>query len=575
MILKGKGVSSGIGIGHIRLYEKFELTIPYYRIEDPEAEIERFQTARRNVIRDIDVLYEKMLKEHADEAAEVFSAHREILEDGEGFINPVCLRIREEKDNAAFAVAFVLNGVADMFRSMDSEYMRERAADAEDLRDSVNAKILGVKKKGIAARNEKCIVAAYDLAPSDTAGMDFSTVEGLLTETGGPTSHTAIMSRTMEIPAVVGAQGLLEYIHDGDMAIINGETGEIIIKPDREQIECYVRLQQEYRNQSEELRRYAGVPSVTCDGHRVRLEANVGTEQDVSLAAGYDAEGIGLVRTEFLYMKRHELPSEQEQFEVYRSILESMGNRPVIFRTLDAGGDKELPALGLTKEDNPFLGFRAIRICLQNPDLFKTQLRALLKASIYGECRIMFPMISSINEVRKAKGIVEEVKVELASEGIPYKEDVPVGIMVEIPSVAVMAEAFASEADFFSIGTNDLVQYTLAADRGNPKLSEISTVYHPAVLNLIAAAIRAAAKYNIPCGMCGEAASDIKLIPLFLGIGLNEFSMSASSILKVRKLISGLSYETCRKLADEVLKLKTDEDIRHALDTAKIEGDTL
>jgi len=571
MILKGKGVSSGIGIGRIRLYEKSELAIPDYRIEDPDAEIERFQAARRSAVEDIDALYKKMLNEHADEAAEVFSAHREILEDEEGFIKPVCLRIREKKDNAAFAVAFVLNGIADMFRSMDSAYMRERAADAEDLRDSVNAKILGVKKKGITARNEKCIVAAYDLAPSDTAGMELSIVEGLLTEIGGPTSHTAIMSRTMEIPAVVGTQGLMEHVHDGDMAIINGETGEIIVEPDREQIEHYMRLQQEYKKQTGELRRYVGMPSVTRDGRQVRLEANVGTEQDARLAASHDAEGIGLVRTEFLYMKRQELPSEQEQFEAYRGILESMGDRPVIFRTLDAGGDKELPALGLTKEDNPFLGFRAIRICLQNPSLFKTQLRALLRASMYGECRIMFPMISSLNEVRKAKAIVEEVKAELSHEGIPYKANVPVGIMVEIPAVAVMAEAFASEVDFFSIGTNDLVQYTLAADRGNPKLSEISTVYHPAVLNLIAATIHAAAKHHIPCGMCGEAASDTKLIPLLLGIGLNEFSMSASAILKVRKLISGLSYETCRKLADEVLELKTDEEIRYAMDTVKIE----
>jgi len=571
MVLKGIGVSSGIGIGRIKLYEKNELTIPDYKIADPDTEIERFQEARQSAIEDINTLYEKMINEHANEAAEVFNAHREILEDEDGFIEPVCLRIREEMDNAAFAVTFVLNGIADMFRSMDNAYMRERAADAVDLRDSVNAKILGVKRKGITSQNGKCIVAAYDLAPSDTAGMDLSIVEGLLTETGGATSHTAIMSRTMEIPAVVGTQKLLEYVHDGDMVIINGATGEIVIEPNRAQLEHYTSLQQQFNEQTRELRKYIGMPSVTRDGRQVRLEANVGTEQDARLAAAHDAEGVGLVRTEFLYMKRQELPSEQEQFEAYRAILESMGNRPVIFRTLDAGGDKELPALGLTKEENPFLGFRAIRICLQNPALFKAQLRAILRASVYGECKIMFPMISSLNEVHKAKDIVEEVRMELTNEGIPFKMNVPLGIMVEIPAVAVMAESFASEVDFFSIGTNDLVQYTLAADRGNPKLADISTVYHPAVLNLIAATIRAAARKNIPCGMCGEAASDMKLVPFLLGLGLNEFSMSASAILRVRKLISGLSYDSCSKMADEVLTLKTDEEIKQVLNELKLE----
>lgn len=571
MLLQGKGVSPGIAIGRIRLFEKDDLTIPEYKVEDPDAEIERFQAARLRAIDDVNALYEKLLNEHADEAAEVFNAHRDMLEDEAGFIEPVCLRIRENMENAAFAVAFVLNGIANMFRSMDNEYMRERAADAEDLRDSVNANILGIKRKRFASHNERFIVAAYDLSPSDTAGMDLSIVEGLMTQTGGSTSHTAIMSRTMEIPAVVGAQKLLEYVHDGDMAVLNGETGEIVIEPDSEQLGHYTRLQLQYKEQTRELRRYIGMPSVTRDGRHVRLEANVGTEQDAQIAADHDAEGIGLVRTEFLYMKRQELPSEQEQFEAYRAILESMDNRPVIFRTLDAGGDKELPALGLAREENPFLGFRAIRICLQNPSLFKTQLRALLRASVYGELRIMFPMISSLNEVRKAKNVVEEVKAELSGAGVPFKANIPVGIMVEIPAVAVMADSFAREVDFFSIGTNDLVQYTLAADRGNPKLADISTAYHPAVLNLIAATIDAAARHNIPCGMCGEAASDMKLVPLLLGLGLNEFSMSASAILRVRKLICSLSYDTCIKMAGEVLKYATADEIKQALNKIKPE----
>lgn len=570
MVIQGKGVSPGISIGHVRVYEKSVIAVPEHKVEDSEAEVERFHAARIKAVEDINALYEKMLKENAEDAAEVFIAHREILEDEAGFIEPVCLRIRGNKDNAALAVSFVLNQIADMFRSMDNGYMRERAADAEDLRDSVNAIILGNKRKSFKVRNEKCIVAAYDLSPSDTASMDFSVVEGLMTQTGGSTSHTAIMARTLEIPAVVGAKGLMDYVNDGDMAIIDGETGKIIIEPENIQIDEYERLKLRYTEQTAELRQFIDMPSVTKDGRRVRLEANVGTEQDAQIAAKSGAEGVGLVRTEFLYMKRKELPSEQEQFEAYKSILKSMGSKPVIFRTLDAGGDKELPSLMLPKEDNPFLGFRAIRICLENPELFKTQLRALLRASIYGDCRIMFPMISSLNEVRLAKKIVREVEADMKADGVPFKPNVPIGIMVEIPAVAVMAESFAREVDFFSIGTNDLVQYTLAADRGNPKLSEISTVYHPAVLNLIANTISAAHKNNIPCGMCGEAASDMKLVPLLIGLGLKEFSMNPASILRVRKLINSLSYGNCVKLANNILQTITSDEIKQTLDLQKI-----
>ncbi|MDD4297922.1 MAG: phosphoenolpyruvate--protein phosphotransferase, partial [Ruminiclostridium sp.] len=408
------------------------------------------------------------------------------------------------------------------------------------------------------------------LTPSDTAGMDLSLVAGLVTQTGGITSHTAIMSRTLGIPAVVGAENLLEHVNDGDMIILDGETGEIIINPGSTQLNFYLNLQSEYEKRKKELSQYKGRPSETTDGHIVKLEANIGTEQDAKIAAFHDAEGIGLVRTEFLYMNRQELPSEQEQFEAYHNILEAVGKKPVIFRTLDAGGDKELPYLKLEKEDNPFLGFRAIRICLKYPELLRIQLRALLRASVYGDLRIMFPMISSIDELLEAKKIFTETKAEMSLSGILHKAHVPLGIMVEIPSVAVMADVFAREVDFFSIGTNDLVQYTLAADRGNPKVSGISSAYHPAVLSLIARTIDAAKKNNIPCGMCGEAAGDLNLIPLLIGFGLKEFSMSPSTILEARKLINSLSYEKCRKLASGALHLTTVTDVRNELESFSI-----
>lgn len=570
MKIKGIGASPGLAMGYVKIYEKNDINIPDYMPEDTDAEIARFQSARQKSINEVIALYDKLMKENAADAAEVFMAHKEILEDEAGFVEPVIERITVNSENAAMAAANTLNAVADMFRSMDNEYMQARAADAEDLRDTVVSNILGLKKLGMKdpVKNpdaEKQIIAAYDLAPSDTAGLNFDAVEGIITQTGGTTSHTAVMSRTLELPAVVGAAGLLGHVKGGDFVILDGETGEVIINPDREQIEEYRKLKDEYIKRKDELRKYIGRQSVTLDGRQVRLESNIGTVSDAEAAAENDAEGIGLVRTEFLYMERKELPSEQEQYKAYKEILEKMGDKPVIFRTLDAGGDKNLPSLALPKEENPFLGYRAIRICLNNPSLFKTQLRALLRAGVHGKPKIMFPMISSLDELRRAKKLLEEAAGELSEEGIPYREKIPVGIMVEIPAAAVLADRFAKEVDFFSIGTNDLVQYTLAADRGNPSIADVYTTFHPAVLKLIALTISAAEKADIACGMCGEAAGNLTLVPLFLGFGLKEFSMSPSSILKVRKLINSLNYEECKVLAEKVLQLDTANKIEKLL----------
>ncbi len=574
MKIRGIGASPGIAMGYVEVFKKTVISIPDYVPEDIDAEIARFQSARQKSIEEVSALYDKLMEEKAAEAAEVFMAHKEILEDEAGFVEPVIERITVDSENAAMAAASVFNAIADMFRSMDSEYMQARAADAEDLRDSVVSNILGLERTGILDNVKKSvakkqIIAAYDLAPSDTAGLNFDAVEGIITQTGGATSHTAVMSRTLELTAVVGAAGLLEHVKDGDFVVLDGETGEVVVNPDTEQIEAYRRLKDEYGKRRDELRNYVGRQSVTLDGRRVRLESNIGTVIDAKAAAENDAEGIGLVRTEFLYMERSELPSEQEQFEAYKEILAKMGDKPVIFRTLDAGGDKNLPSLELPKEENPFLGYRAIRICLAKPLIFKTQLRALLRAGVHGQLKIMFPMISSVDEFRRAKKLFEEAKGELSEEGVPFRGNIPLGIMIEIPAAAVMADRFAKEADFFSIGTNDLIQYTLAADRGNPSIADVYTPFHPSVLKLIAQTISAAEKAGIACGMCGEAAADLTLVPLLLGLGLKEFSMSPPSILKVRKLINGLNYDECRVLADQVLKLDTADEIERLLSDVK------
>jgi phosphotransferase system enzyme I (PtsI) len=567
MEIKGIGASPGLAMGYAVIYQKFEISIPDTIPEDVDAEIKKFQSARHESICEVTALFDKMMKDGAGEAAEVFMAHKEILEDEAGFVMPVIERIREKSENAVRAVAHVLNSIVDIFRSMDNEYMQARAADAEDLRDSVVANILGIQKPFMKDNlySEKKIIVSYDLAPSDTAKLNFDKVEGIVTQSGGTTSHTALLARTLELPAVVGAVGLLEHVKDGDFIVLDGETGKIAVNPDKQEVEEYQKRKDEYIKQKNELREYSGRRSITLDGRQVRLEANIGTVSDVQTAIDNDAEGIGLVRTEFLYMERKELPSEQEQFEAYKRILEEMGDKPVIFRTLDAGGDKSFPGLTLPQEENPFLGYRAIRICLNTPSLFKTQLKALLRAGVYGNLKIMFPMISSIDELRRAKILLEQAAEELSAAGVPHRKKLSVGIMVEVPAAAILADCFAEHVDFFSIGTNDLVQYTLAADRGNPNVADVYTTFHPAVLKLIASTISAAEKAGIECGMCGEAAGDPTLVPLFLGFGLKKFSMSSSSILKIRKLISSLNYEECKRMSERVLQLNTASDIERIL----------
>lgn len=560
----GIGVSSGFSIGNVVLLKKEALIVPQHRAADVDAEMAAFEATLAAVIAETQALYEKALTEMGASEAEIFEAHKMILEDSE-MTDPIRDSIRSDGDNAAWAIEKNMNGVIELFTAMEDDYMRERAADMRDIKERLLRSVLGLRCTDISKLNEGTVIAAYDLTPSDTAKMDSKHVVGIVTEVGGRTSHTAIMARTLEIPAVVGISGLLASVVDGDEIALNGDTGEVFVHPDEGQKAAFYALREAFIAKKKELAGLIGQPSATADGRSVELAANIGTPDDLTRVLENDAEGIGLFRSEFLYMDRKNLPTEDEQFEAYKSVVSGMSNKPVIVRTLDIGGDKELPALKLHKEENPFLGYRAIRLCLDRVDLFKVQLRALLRASMFGKLRIMFPMISSIGELRHAKAILGEAMAELREKGIPFDEHIEVGIMVEIPSTAVLADLFAKECDFFSIGTNDLIQYTVAVDRGNEKIAPLYSQYHPAVLRLIAMTIEAAHANGIFCGMCGEAAGDVLLIPALIGLGLDEFSMSASSILPAREVIGKLNYENTRSMAKELLQMATADEVKAAL----------
>ena len=450
-----------------------------------------------------------------------------------------------------------------IFESIDNEYMRERAADIKDLTNRIIRHLLGAKIVDLAALEEEVVLVAHDLTPSDTATMNKSKVLGFLTDIGGRTSHTAIMARTLEIAAVVGLTDITTKAKDGDYIVFNGDTGEVILNPDEEIMTKYTKLKTEFEEYRKSLELLKGKPSVTLDGRHVELAGNIGSPKDVEGLIKNDAEGVGLYRTEFLYMDKEDaFPTEEEQYEAYKAVLEGMDNKPIVIRTLDIGGDKELPYFEMESEMNPFLGYRAIRICLDRKDIFKTQLRALYRASVHGKLRIMFPMISSLEELLAAKEVVAEVKDELKAEEVAFADDVEVGMMIEIPSAAVISDILAKHVDFFSIGTNDLIQYTCAVDRMNQKISHLYNQFNPAVLRLIKTVIDNAHKEGKWVGMCGESAGDQRMIPILLGFGLDEFSMSPISILPARKLITSVSYEDMQNFANEVLSMGTAKEIK-------------
>ncbi|AXU54632.1 TPA: phosphoenolpyruvate--protein phosphotransferase [Clostridioides difficile] len=561
MAYKGIGASPGVALGKALVVEHSELVIEKKSIDNVEAEIAKLEDAVAVSKEELVKVKEKASEELGAEEAEIFEAHLLVLEDPE-LIGSAIDKIKTESVNAEYALNEIKEMFVSMFESMDNEYMKERAADIKDVTNRILRHILGIKVVDLSALSEEVVLIAHDLTPSDTATMNKKMVLGFLTDIGGRTSHTAIMSRTLEIAAIVGLNDITSKVKDGDFVVFNGDTGEVIVNPDEETINKYTELKAKYEDERKALQLLKGKPSVTLDGKHVELAGNIGTPNDIEGLIKNDAEGVGLYRTEFLYMDRDSFPTEEIQYEAYKAVLEGMDGKPIVIRTLDIGGDKELSYLSMEPEMNPFLGYRAIRLCLDRKDIFKTQLRALYRASVHGRLRIMFPMISSLEELLQAKEVVKEVLAELDSEGVAYAEDVEIGMMIEVPSAAVISDVLAKHVDFFSIGTNDLIQYTCAVDRMNQKISYLYNQFNPAVLRLIKTVIDNAHKEGKWAGMCGESAGDQKMIPILLGMGLDEFSMSPISILPARKLITSVKESDMKKLADDVLNMGTAEEIK-------------
>ncbi|WP_349346637.1 phosphoenolpyruvate--protein phosphotransferase [Priestia megaterium] len=558
--IQGIAASSGIAIAKAFRLENPELTVEKKSVTEVEAEVARLEAALEKSKSELEIIREHARKELGDDKAEIFEAHLLVLSDPE-LINPIKDKITNENVNAEHALDEVAAMFINMFESMDNEYMKERATDIRDVTKRVLAHLLGVNVSNPSLISEEVVIIAEDLTPSDTAQLNRKFVKGFTTDIGGRTSHSAIMARSMEIPAVVGTKTVMEDIQNGVLVIVDGLDGEVIVDPSEETVKAYEKKAAEYAEQKAEWAKLVNEKTVSADDHHVELAANIGTPEDVKGVLENGGEGVGLYRTEFLYMGREDLPTEEEQFTSYKTVLERMEGKPVVVRTLDIGGDKELPYLNLPKEMNPFLGFRAIRLCLEMQDMFRTQLRALLRASVYGNLKIMFPMIATVDEFRQAKAILLEEKAKLQQEGVQVSEDIEVGMMVEIPSSAVIADLFAKEVDFFSIGTNDLIQYTLAADRMNERVSYLYQPYNPAILRLVNMVIKAAHKEGKWVGMCGEMAGDEIAIPILLGLGLDEFSMSATSILKARSQIRQLSKADIEPHLDTILSMSSTEEV--------------
>ncbi|MCP2240173.1 phosphoenolpyruvate--protein phosphotransferase [Thermoanaerobacterium thermosaccharolyticum] len=564
-MLKGVAASPGIAIGKVFLYTKKFAEINTRNIDESmvKDEIAKFENALKLTKEQIEKIKEKTEKEFGKDKAEIFEAHLMLANDPELY-DSVINMIKTEHVTADNAVNNVIEQHASMMESLDDKYLKERAVDLRDVGSRIINNLLGIVNVNLSELDEDVIIIAKDLTPSDTATMKKDKVLGFATDVGGRTSHTAIMARSLEIPAVVGTGNVTQNVAGGEIAIVDGSEGIVIINPSDDILKEYEDKLNKYKIRIEKLKELKDLPAVTTDGKQSMLVANIGTPKDVEGALKNGAEGIGLFRTEFLYMNRNDFPSEEEQFEAYKYVAEKMNGKPVTIRTLDIGGDKKLPYLNMPDEMNPFLGYRAIRLCLDEKEMFKTQLRALLRASAYGNILIMYPMISSVVEVRKANAILNEVKEELDTKGIKYDKNIKVGIMVEIPSAAVTADILAKEVDFFSIGTNDLCQYTLAVDRMNERIKDYYKPFNPAILRLIKNVIDASHKEGIFTAMCGEMAGDPLTTVILLGLGLDEFSMSASSIPNIKNIIRNISYEKAKEFTEMVLNMSTPDEIEDA-----------
>lgn len=560
-LIKGIAASDGVAIAKAYLLVEPDLTFDKNeKVTDVEGEVAKFNNAiEASKVELTKIRNNAEVQLGADKAA-IFDAHLLVLDDPE-LIQPIQDKIKNENANAASALTDVTTQFVTIFESMDNEYMKERAADIRDVSKRVLSHILGVELPNPSMIDESVVIVGNDLTPSDTAQLNKEFVQGFATNIGGRTSHSAIMSRSLEIPAIVGTKSITQEVKQGDMIIVDGLNGDVIVNPTEDELIAYQDKRERYFADKKELQKLRDADTVTVDGVHAELAANIGTPNDLPGVIENGAQGIGLYRTEFLYMGRDQMPTEEEQFEAYKEVLEAMDGKRVVVRTLDIGGDKELSYLNLPEEMNPFLGYRAIRLCLAQQDIFRPQLRALLRASVYGKLNIMFPMVATINEFREAKAILLEEKENLKNEGHDISDDIELGIMVEIPATAALADVFAKEVNFFSIGTNDLIQYTLAADRMSERVSYLYQPYNPSILRLVKQVIEASHKEGKWTGMCGEMAGDETAIPLLLGLGLDEFSMSATSILKARRQINGLSKNEMTELANRAVDCATQEEV--------------
>ena len=560
---KGTGASAGIGIGRAVIVEEKELVIKRETVTAPAAEIQRFKGALEVSMKQTEALAEDLGKRVGEKEAEILKGHIMLLSDPM-LVGEIETNIQNECMNAEYAIESVCTMYADMFASMGDELMQQRATDMRDIKTRMQKVLLGVASVDIAALPAGSVIVAKDLTPSMTAGINPANVTGIITELGGRTSHSAILARALEIPAVVALGGILEQVKDGDMAVLDGTEGTVLINPDDAVLAEYQNKRDAFLKEKKDLEQYIGKPSVTKDGVSVELVGNIGKPEDVDKVLQYDGEGVGLFRTEFLFMDRDSMPTEEEQFEAYRKVAVALDGKPVIIRTLDIGGDKEIPYMGLEKDENPFLGYRAVRFCLdRKEDVYRPQLRALLRASAYGNIKIMVPLVTCIEEYRQVKALVHEIMAELDREGIAYNKNIQLGIMVETAAASLIADIFAKEVDFFSIGTNDLTQYTMSVDRGNDKVSYLYSTFNPAVLRSIKRIITCAREAGIMVGMCGEAASDPMMIPLLLAFGLNEFSMSPSAILRARKMVTQYDTRELQAVADKAMSFATTAEVEN------------
>lgn len=562
-MFKGTAASDGIGIGNVMIIEEHALSYSPQAVTDTDAETQRYTDAVNAFCESTAAKTDSLRKSAGEKEAEILEGHIQILKDP--YLNGEIEKLIANGTCAESALEQMCDQFITVFSMADDELTKQRAADVKDIKTGMLSILLGIQEVKISDAPKGTVLVAHELTPSMTAGIIKENIVGIVTETGGKTSHSAILARALEIPAVLSVDDAVSKLANGQQIIVDGSEGIVIYSPDDAQIESYTQKRNMFLQERRELENYRGRKTLSASGEEYELCCNIGNSEDAVKAMEFDGEGVGLFRTEFLFMDRNSMPTEEEQFEAYKKAALILKGKPLIIRTLDIGGDKDLPYLGLKKEENPFMGFRAIRYCLKNEELFTSQIRAILRASVFGDIRIMFPLVTTVDELREGKKLVEKLKLELSSENIDFDKDIKVGVMVETSSAAVIADLLAKEADFFSIGTNDLTGYTMACDRGNSDVSYLYSPLQPSVLRMIKNIIECGIKNNIPVGICGEAAANPMMIPLLISFGLTEFSVSAPSVLRVRKTISQWTKQEADKVAEKVMTFATEQEVRDYL----------